>query len=368
MKKSALVVDDNDINLMVISDLLEAFGLECVKAASGEEAVDLVKYFERKGGEKTVSFVLMDYIMPGIDGVEATKIIRKFSKIPVYGMSGDVTDQLIELYKQAGAADAILKPIRPGIMHRIICECLNEGDYLVPKKLLDIHENVPEGRSLLKECLKGVPGMDYEKGIKTALGKESAFLRLLKASVTNIRDFAKVLNDYVRTADNFQLKLAAHSLKTIFANIGIDNLKIDSEVVENAAEKLLNPEEPGQEPSVPSIMFHEHVHSYMLNVNAAADAIERAAEEYEHITNSDVDSSSYISPEEPLDARDRAEVISYTSAALNRFEFDYIMEGLEILQRASTGDERIKIEKAIDALNNYDYDKIRTIITEISST
>ncbi len=368
MKKSALVVDDNDINLMIISDLLDAFGVECVKAASGEEAVDLVRYFEEKDPAKKVSFILMDYIMPGIDGVEATKLIRKFSSIPVYGMSGDVTDQLIELYREAGAVDAILKPIRPGTMHRIICECLSEGEYLVPKKLLDIHDNVPEGRSLLKECLKGVPGIDYEKGIKTALGNESAFLRLLKASVKNIREYAVILNDYVHTSDTFRLKLAAHSLKTIFANIGIDNLKYDSEVVENAAEKLLASRESGQEQSIPSIMFYEHIHSYMVNVTAAADGIDRATQEYDSITSSGVDKDSYISAEEPLDARDRAEVISYTTAALNRFEFDYISEGLEILRRASTGDERIKIEKAIDALNNYDYDKIRAIITEISST
>ena len=61
-------------------------------------------------------------------------------------------------------------------------------------------------------------------------------------------------------------------------------------------------------------------------------------------------------------------MISYTFNALNRFEFDYILEGLEILKKASTGDERIRLEKAIDALNNYDYDRVRTIVTEISST
>ncbi|MCR5323603.1 MAG: response regulator [Lachnospiraceae bacterium] len=368
MKKSALVVDDNNTNLMVISDLLEAFGVDCVKAASGEEAIGLINYFEEKQ-EDRLSFVLMDYIMPGMNGVEATRTIKKIKKIPVYGMSGDVTDQLIELYKEAGAVDAVIKPIRPDVMYRIVCECLNEGDYLVPKKLLDIHENVPEGQSLLKECLKGVPGIDYEKGVKTALGKESSYLRLLKASVSNIREYAEILKDYVKSSDSFQLKLASHSLKTVFANIGIDKLKIDSEVVESAAEKLTVPENNlSQAPAVPSIMFYEHVHSYMVNVLAAADAIERATAEYDKITNSDVDKSSYILAEEPLDARDRAEVISYTFNALNRFEFDYILEGLEILKKASTGDERIRLEKAIDALNNYDYDRVRTIVTEISST
>lgn len=369
MKKSVLVVDDNSINQMVISDLLAEFGIECVKASSGDEAYDLIDYIENKAdsGKRSISFILMDYVMPGTDGVEATRKIRRISKIPVYGMSGDVTDQLIAKYKEAGASDAFTKPIRPNTMYRVICECLNEGDYLVPKKLLDIHENIPEGHSLLRECLKGVPGIDYEKGIKTALGRESSYLNLLKASAANIREYAGILNEYVSTSDNFKLKLAAHSLKTVFANIGIDNLRYDAEVVESAADRLLNPQTGNEADNIPSIMFHEHVHKFMVNVSAAADAIEHAASEYEQLTNSDVDKSNYIDPEEPLDARDRAEVISYTLTALQRFEYDYILEGLEILKKASTGDERIKIEKAIDELAVYDYDKVKATVTEISS-
>ena len=369
MKKGVLVVDDNAINQMVISDLLAEFGIDCVRAASGEEAVDLVDYYEKKreNAKSDISFILMDYVMPGMDGVEAAQKIRRISTIPVYGMSGDVTDQLIVKFKEAGALDALTKPIRPDTMYRIICECLNEGDYLVPKKLLDIHENVPEGRSLLRECLKGVPGIDYEKGIKTALGKENFYLNLLKASVSNIREYAGILNEYVTTSDNQKLKLAAHSLKTVFANIGIDNLRYDSEVVENAANRLLNPQAGNEAENMPSIMFHEHVHKFMVSVTAAADAIERAASEYEQLTNSDVDKNNYIDPEEPLDARDRAEVISYTLTALSRFEYDYILEGLEILRKGSTGDERIKIEKAINDLAVYDYDKVRAVIDEISS-
>ncbi len=292
MKKNALLVDDNNTNLMVISDLLEAFGVASIQAGSGEEAIGLVQYFEEKKDDK-ISFILMDYIMPGMNGVETTRRIKKITNIPVYGMSGDVTDQLIEMYKEAGAADAVIKPIRPDVMYRIVCECLNEGDYLVPKKLLDIHENVPEGHSLLRECLKGVPGIDYEKGVKIALGKESSYLRLLKASVSNIREYAEVLRDYVKNSDSEQLKIAAHSLKTIFANIGIDKLRIDSEVVENAADKLATPDNGlSGDHAGPSIMFYEHVHSYMINVIAAADAIDRATEEYDKIPNSDVDERS----------------------------------------------------------------------------
>ena len=370
MRKSALVTDDTEINLSIISDLLDAFGIDCVKASSGEEAIKLLTYLEEKKGPGSVAFVLMDYVMPGMNGIEAVEQIKKsggISSVPVYGMSTDVTDQLLAMYRSMGAVDVLEKPITPGAMHRVVVACLENGDYHVPKRLLDIHENVPEGRTLLKEVLKGVPGIDYEKGIKTALGREESYLKLLKASAKSIRQYARVLDDYVHTMDNKMLTIAAHSLKTIFANIGIDNLKYESDVVENAARKLADPDGT-KKSTTPSIMFHEHVHSYMLAAVAAAEGIERAAVEYEKIANSGVDKSGYLSAQEPLDARDRAEVISYTLAALNRFEFDYILEGLEILRKASTGDERIKIEKAIHLLNRYDYDKVRNIVLEISSS
>ena len=137
MRKSALVVDDNDINIKIISALLGAFGLDCAKAASGAEAIELVKYFEtKKSGEPGFSFILVDHLMYGMDGIETTKKICEISKIPVYGMSGSITDQLVDAFKAAGAVDAFPKPVTPGTIHKVLCGCLEEGDYILPKDLL----------------------------------------------------------------------------------------------------------------------------------------------------------------------------------------------------------------------------------------
>ena len=365
MRKSALVVDDSDINIKIISALLGAFGLDCTKAASGAEAVELVKYFEtKKSGEPGFSFILVDHLMYGMDGIETTKKICEISKIPVYGMSGSITDQLVDEFKAAGAVDAFPKPVTPGTIHKVLCGCLEEGDYILPKDLLELNEPKTSEESLLRECLKGVPGIDYEKGLKTALGKDDAYLQFLKMSADEIRGYAAVLDDFVHDSDSMKLKIAAHSLKTIFANIGIETLRTDSEVVETAADKLCQSEDG----TIPNIMFYEHVNTYRTNALATATAILRATEEYERILDSGADRRSYLTAEEPLDARDRAEVISYTMNALKRFEYDYILEGLEKLSKAATGNEKIQFEKAISAVKNFDYDKAAEIVTKQSSS
>ena len=364
MKKSALVVDDNEINIMIISDLLEVFGLECTKAASGEEAVRLIRYIEtKKSGEVNISFVLMDYIMPEMNGIEALKKIREFSNIPVYGMSGDVTDQLVNEFRAAGAADALIKPISPNALYKVICECLREGDYIVPKKLLNYEGADAENATLLRECLKGVPGLDYDKGFRTALFREDMYLRILRSAAAEMRKYAGILAEFVHDSNRMKLKLAAHSLKTVFADVGIDNLKIDSEVVETAADKLIN--EPAD--TIPNIMFYEHVNKYKTNVDQAAAAIEKTVAEYEKIVDLGIDKANYITAQEPIDARDKAEVISYTLRALKNFEYDYILEGLEILRKAVTGDERINFEQAIDAVKNFDYDTATQIVLRLST-
>ena len=352
-------MDDHDINIVIISDLLSAFGVGAVKAASGEEAADLIEYFEKKEetGE-SIAFVLMDYIMSGIDGIEAVKRIRSISSVPVYGMNCNITDQLMAAFHEAGAVDVFDKPLTPGKVQRILCECMSAEEYCVPRELISMQETAEQGKSLLRACTKGVPGLNYVKGLRTALFREESFLKILKLSAVSIRECAAELESFVNDSDPVKLRKAANGLRNLFANIGVENMLTESEIVENTAEKLCL---PGA--SMPNIMFYEHVNDFMNNSRAVAEAIDHAVREYEKIIGSGTDKDIYITPEKPLDARDRAEVISYTQNAIRRFEYDYILEGLEILERSSAGEERLQYEQAIKAVKNFDYDRAEEIIS-----
>ena len=95
-----LVVDDNIVNSMVLSTMLERYGIQADIASSGMEAIQRVcnaKY----------DIILMDYLMPDMDGVETTKQIMFVSngksKPKVIGVSATVDAEVTELFISAGA-------------------------------------------------------------------------------------------------------------------------------------------------------------------------------------------------------------------------------------------------------------------------
>lgn len=110
-----LVVDDNKVNLSVISLLLKKFGVETVAASGGEEAVNIMA-----SGEQ-FDLIFMDYMMPDCDGITATKRIRAmdgdyFRTIPIVALTADAVKGDREKFFDAGMNDVLLKPIKKELL------------------------------------------------------------------------------------------------------------------------------------------------------------------------------------------------------------------------------------------------------------
>jgi two-component system cell cycle response regulator DivK len=107
MGKTILIVEDEPKNMKLLRDLLQRFGYEILEASDGEEGV-------KSAGEKIPNLILMDIMMPKMDGLEATRIIKantQTKQIPIialtsYAMKGD-RERTIE----AGCDGYIAKPI-----------------------------------------------------------------------------------------------------------------------------------------------------------------------------------------------------------------------------------------------------------------
>ncbi|MDR1580223.1 MAG: response regulator, partial [Synergistaceae bacterium] len=129
-----MLVDDNDINLMVESELLRQYGVEPDCAEGAKEAFELVK-------DKHYDIIFMDHMMPEINGIEATKVLRLrqgwTQTVPIIALTANAVTGMKEMYIACGMNDYISKPIEIPELNRILLKWL-------PKEKISITEREEE--------------------------------------------------------------------------------------------------------------------------------------------------------------------------------------------------------------------------------
>ena len=109
MSKCILLIEDHEDNRRIVRDLLTSVGYELIEAVTGEEGVALAE-------RRRPDLILMDVLLPGLDGYEATRLIKakpELRQIPIiavtsYALSGDDVKAL-----EAGCDAYIAKPFSP---------------------------------------------------------------------------------------------------------------------------------------------------------------------------------------------------------------------------------------------------------------
>ncbi|MDR1359497.1 MAG: response regulator [Deltaproteobacteria bacterium] len=122
-----LVVDDNDVNLMIAENLLLAYGGEVDTAESGEKALELIK-------ERAYDLVFMDHMMPDMDGVDATRLIRalpgeKYARLPIVALTANVVGDVRGMFLQNGMNDFLAKPIGVAELEAVLREWLPQDKW-----------------------------------------------------------------------------------------------------------------------------------------------------------------------------------------------------------------------------------------------
>jgi CheY-like chemotaxis protein/anti-sigma regulatory factor (Ser/Thr protein kinase) len=117
-----LVVDDNDINRKVALAFLKKHGIDADSAPSGKDAIDMVR-------KNAYDLVFMDHMMPEMDGLEATKIIRSLEgernrRLPIVALTANALNGATDEFKAAGMDDCLFKPIVASQLNRILAKWL----------------------------------------------------------------------------------------------------------------------------------------------------------------------------------------------------------------------------------------------------
>lgn len=208
-----LIVDDNEMNLKVAMGLLAPIGMQIDTAGNGKEALDMI------AGNK-YDLVLMDHMMPIMDGVEATKKLRSFEEeryqmLPVVALSANATIEARKLFASNGFSDFVAKPIKL----KELCRCIRKW---LPEELIltDRSHNLEEAVSE-EELI--IEGLDVQMGIKNSSSRElfisflGDFYKLIEQKATKIEKCLAdgMIRDYT---------IEVHALKSTAYMIGATEL------------------------------------------------------------------------------------------------------------------------------------------------
>ncbi len=127
-----LLVEDDPLNARTIIRLLETFKCRVYHAESGEEAL----IYLSKNAE--VDLILMDYLMPGMDGIETAKRIKSsdiaVSKVPIVAVTADVSEGAREKFVAEGLNDCLFKPFERSELGDLLARWLPPDKVVIQEK------------------------------------------------------------------------------------------------------------------------------------------------------------------------------------------------------------------------------------------
>lgn len=203
-----LVVDDNKMNLTLAKNLISSFGIRADCAGSGEAAISMLE-------DVCYHVVFMDYLMPGMDGVETTERIRQkegayYRQVPIIALTGeDMPD--MEQFQRAGMNDYLSKPLEKSMLGQMLQKWLPEELLREPVVLQETQE--------IERQLPDLQGIDAKEGIRNSGGYD-AFCSFLGDFYKLIDTKAHLLETCLTEGRLREYTIEVHSLKNSARIIG----------------------------------------------------------------------------------------------------------------------------------------------------
>jgi len=232
---TVLIVDDVVSNLDVARGMLKPYkiGVECV--TSGKEAINRVL-----DGKVRYDAIFMDHMMPGMDGIQTTRIIREeinseYAKnVPIIALTANALLGNDALFLENGFQAYLSKPIDIIRLDQILNQWVRDK-----KKEKDLqeksHETKPESPvktgSQFKKYM--IPGVNTSEALERFDDDDEVYFQVLRSFIT----YNPKQIDTLKAAgeDHEAYRLAAHSLKGSSRNIGAEDLGNQAERLEKAA-------------------------------------------------------------------------------------------------------------------------------------
>ncbi|MGN1305371.1 MAG: ATP-binding protein [Oscillospiraceae bacterium] len=221
-----LVVDDNSMNITVVTSLLKSTKIHIDTASGGLECLEMA-------AKRHYSLILLDQMMPDIDGTETFRRIKSEDNLckdtPIVAMTANAFSDSREAYIKQGYDGYISKPIDPENLEKTVLE-------LLPQELVEPYVAEPEEKTVLQ--IKDLPELYYintDIGMKYSGGREDLYFNIVKAFSESAEENTENLEQAFKNDDLKSYTLYVHSLKSTSLTVGAQEVSELAKKLETAA-------------------------------------------------------------------------------------------------------------------------------------
>ncbi len=238
-----LLVEDNEINQQVASEMLEGAGLQVDVAPNGSMALQSVE--ARSADGQPYDIVLMDMQMPVMDGVTATRMLREnhgTEVLPIVAMTANAMQADRDRCLQAGMNGFVTKPLEPDVLWQALLTWVRPRPGLgrLPR-MSAAADPAPAGHTQLLQALGAVQGLNAEQGLLRTNNNPAVYASLLRKFVSSQQDAVERIGQALQAADRATAELHAHTLKGVAGTLGARCLEDASDALETALRQGAQP-------------------------------------------------------------------------------------------------------------------------------
>lgn len=208
-----LIADDNRMNLELLTGLLSSTRMNIDVASNGKEVISLVQ-------KNNYDLIILDHMMPVMDGMEALRIIREegyCDDVPIIVLTANAVSGARTEYLDAGFDEYLSKPVERGQLYRTIKRFLPVDSFV---EISDNENQVEEDNENDENVLSKFSFLNIESGMAYCADSEEFYIEMIKMYLDN--DRTEELNKYFLEENWEDYRITAHALKSTSLSIGAD--------------------------------------------------------------------------------------------------------------------------------------------------
>ena len=336
-----LLVEDNEVNQQVATELLQSAGASVSIANHGGDAVRILIE-----GEQPPPFdiVFMDLQMPQMDGFTATRLLRarpQLQGLPIIAMTAHAMVEEQQQCFEAGMNGHVSKPIDPDALFTTLMR------WVKPRKGQAVETEARTAIALEDTALPEMEGVDVAAGLRRVAGNKRLYLDLLARFAAQQANAGAQIAAAIESGDRKSAESIAHMVEGVAGNIGLGQVFTAAEKLERAIHQM--------DPAVP-VLVEEFDRVMSRQVRAIQQAMPDAA------PHESTDSQAGA----VCDASARTAAIAHLRLLLESSEAD-AAEAFLVLEKALAGTvDQTRLSALRSAVSEFDFDGALLKLNEVA--